>query len=362
MRPHAFEQSSATTVTLRGNQLLAFAGTNYLGLAHHPAVLSAAAGALRDHGLSPTAARHTSGGCVWHDRLEEALAEFLQVESALLLSSGWLANLALGQALRGRAGAMLLDADAHASLVAAAASSGAPNHDYGPGDLNRANALLDRYRGTEPCLLTDGVYPQVGRMAPLAELLRMLPKDGLLVIDDSHGLGVTGPGGRGTAAAFDLEDTRILQVSSLAKSLGSMGGFVSGAADRVEAVRRRAEAASSSTPLAPSAAAGAFAALEILQSEPVRLELLHKNTRALHRIAERLDRPHPGSFLPVITIRIEDESQGRSLAAAILSHGLFVPWMRYPGTDGGYLRVAVNAEHTEAEITRLGAVLAELLP
>lgn len=362
MRPHAFESSGATTVTLRGNQLLAFAGTNYLGLAHHPAVLAAAAGALREHGLSPTAARHTSGGSVWHDRLEEALAEFLQVESVLVLSSGWIANLALGQALRGRVGALLLDADAHPSLIEAAATCGAATHDYGPGDLNRANALLDRYRDAEACLLTDGVYPQNGRMAPLAELLRMLPKDGLLVIDDSHGLGVTGPGGRGTAAAFALEDTRILQVASMAKALGSTGGFVAGTADRIEAIRRRADASLTSTPPAPSAAAGAYTALELLQSEPERIERLHKNIRALHRVAERFGSAQAGTFLPVVTLRIEDETQGRTLAAALLGHGLFVPWVRYPGTDGGYLRVAVNAEHTEAEITRLGAVLTELLP
>lgn len=362
MRPHAFERRTATTVTLRGTELLAFAGTDYLGLAHHPEVIAACKRALDEHGLSPTAARHSSGGSVWHDQCEEALAEFLGVESALVLGAGWIADFAVGEAQQGSCRAALLDADAHPSLVSGARASGADCYDFGPGDLTRAHALIDRFGDATPSVWTDGVYPQVGRMAGLPDLLRVLPSDGTLVVDDSHGIGVTGPGGRGTATAFGLVDDRIVQTGSLGKSLGASGGFVAGSAQKVETIRRRSEVARTSAPPPPAACAAASKSLDIIQAEPTRIEGLHKNTNALHRIARRLGREQPGRFLPVLPLRLPDEATGRAVAAALIGHGLFVPWMRYPGTDGGCLRVAVNAEHSEAQVSRLASVLGEVLP
>lgn len=362
-RTPAFEATSARYVTADGIDLLAFHGCGYLGLGHEERVLRAASGALSRYGASALASRNTSGTLDLHERLEIRLAEFLGLEAALVLADGYLADLAIVSALAERArahpnvrgeGVALLDAEDHPSLVDAARLAGLRTMDYGAGDLTRAVALLDAQKDQQPIVLTDGVFAMHGRLAAVGDLLRHLPEGGSLVVDDCHGVGVLGEHGRGTLEAFGIDDPRVVVTGSLAKALGSSGGFIAGTAEHIEAVRSSSAAFITTTALSPPLAAAALSALEILESEPERLERLRANTGQLHRSARRVGLRSSGTFMPILLIPFEDFTEARRVSAALHIEGIFAPAIRYPGApSGGLIRAAVTSEHTAADIRRL---------
>lgn len=357
------ESSTATRVIVDGVERLAFAGCDYLGLAHHPAVVEAARAELAAGGVTTAASRATTGQRPVHARLEHALAELVGTEAALVTADGYLADLAVLQALRDDVSVALLDADAHPSLFDAVRVGGARAYDYGPGDLSRAHALLDRFGGEGVAVLTDGTFPMHGRIAACADLLRLLPPDGWLVVDDSHTLGVLGDGGRGTLEVFGLDDPRVVVTASLAKGLGAAGGVIAGSASVIERARHRADAFVGTTALPPAMAAAALAATDVLQREPERVERLHANVAQLHQLGRRLGRPLRGSFLPVLPLPAGDAERGERLTRGLLERGLFVPTVRYPGAgDRCLLRISVNSEHTAADLFELEEALAALLP
>ena len=362
MNPARVGARTATTVTIGGRELLAFAGCDYLGLACDGRLRSAAVEELARTGLSTGASRATTGHHVVHERLEEALAEFLGVESALVLADGYLADLALVQGLADRVDVLLLDADAHPSLDDAARWTGRERHDFGAGDLNRALALIDRHRSGGIAVLTDGVFPQQGRIAAANELLRMLPRsEAWLVVDDSHALGVLAATGRGTLELHGIEDPRVVVTFSMGKALGAGGGAIAGSHAVLARVRRRSDALIGSTALPPALAAAALAGLDVLQREPERLERLHANTAWLHRIGRGLGLEPRGSFLPVLQLPVRDAEEGERRARALADRGLLVPFVQYPGTPGeGVLRATVGSEHTAADLRRLEDALADL--
>ncbi|MCB9915270.1 MAG: pyridoxal phosphate-dependent aminotransferase family protein [Planctomycetes bacterium] len=279
--------ASATRLVRGGRTLLSFAGTGYLGLAHHPAVLDAAREALARCGLSAGAARGTTGTFDEHEALEEELARFLGVEAVALAPDGWLADAAALEALAPEVDALLLDVDAHAALRAAARLVDLPRHDYAPHALDEARAWLDARGAHRPALLCDGVHPMAQRVAELPLLLELVGSRGALVVDDSHGLGVLGAHGRGTVEAFALRDARLVVTGSLAKALGAGGGFVAGDAELVARVRTSSAAYNTTTPVPPAVAAGARAALRVLADDPARLERLRANARRLDALAAR---------------------------------------------------------------------------
>ncbi len=359
----AFEATSATTVQQDGIELLGFHGCGYLGLAHDPRVIEAAKLALDRYGASGLASRGTSGTLDLHERLEVRLAEFLGVEAALVVADGYLADLALVSGLASAVGVALHDSDAHPSLTDAARLAGIKAHHYGPGDMLRATALLDRYKDQSPLVMTDGVFAMHGRLAPLNELLRYLPHGGLLVVDDCHGVGVLGARGRGTTEMFDLHDDRLLITGSLAKALGAGGGFIAGSAQHVASVRKHAASFVGTTALAPPLAAAALRSLDIIDEEPERLERLRANTGQLHRSARRIgSAAETGTFFPVLLLQYASQQEADRLSAALHVAGIFAPAIQYPTAgQGGTVRIAVTSEHTAADIRRLEQSLEEFI-
>ncbi len=362
-RTPAFEATSARFVQSDGIELLAFHGCGYLGLGHDERVQAAATDAIGRYGTSGLASRTTSGTLDLHERLETRLAEFLDVESALVLSDGYLADLAIVATLAERARKAppstrdpigLMDADDHPSLVEAARLAGLRTMDYGSGDLTRAVALLDAQKDARPIVLTDGVFAMHGRLAAVGDLLRHLPEDGTMVVDDCHGVGVLGEKGRGTLEAFGIDDPRVVVTGSLAKAFGSSGGFIAGTTEHIEAVRSGAASFITTTALSPPLAAAALRSIELIESEPERLERLRANTGQLHRSARRLGIRSSGTFMPVLLMPFDHFTEARRVSAALHIEGIFAPAIRYPGApDGGVIRVAVTSEHTAADIRRL---------
>lgn len=350
------EAATATTLTVGGQELLSFAGTGYLGLAHHPEVLDAVRETLGRCGLSAGASRVTSGSFVEHEALEEQLGRFLGVEAALVTTDGWLADEAVLEAHAGELDAILVDRNAHDSLRVAARLAGAPVEEYDAAELAAADAFLDQNPGGRVAVLTDGVFPMRQRVADLPELLGRAGEDGLLLVDDSHALGMLGTGGRGSASQHGLQDRRLVTAGSLAKSLGASGGFIAGSAAAVERIRARAEAYASTTPVPPAVAAGARAALGVLEREPERHARLVANARALGELGRSLGRV-PGPIpIPVLAVPVPDAGRGAALERAFTAAGIFVPWITYGG-GAGDLRVAVTSEHTPEHLDRLRTAL-----
>ncbi|MEL6430274.1 MAG: pyridoxal phosphate-dependent aminotransferase family protein [Planctomycetota bacterium] len=365
----AFEATTATTVTRDGIELLAFHGCGYLGLAHEASVVAAARDALERYGASGLASRTTSGNLDLHERLEERLADHLGVEAALVVPDGYLADLAAVAGLGAKRDTALIDSGAHPSLYDAARAAGFAPVPYGEGDVSHAFALLDRAGGQNVLVLTDGAFAMDGRLAPLPDLLRALPPEGVLVVDDCHGVGVLGDRGAGTVESFGLSDERLVVTGSLGKALGAGGGFVAGSAANVERVRSGAASFIGTTSLAPPAAAAALRSLEILDAEPERLERLRANTGSLHRSARRLGIRSTGTFLPVLRVPFTRDEDARRVSAALHVEGIYAPAIRYVAPADGdadeartLLRIAVTSEHTAAELRRLEESLQRHLP
>jgi 7-keto-8-aminopelargonate synthetase-like enzyme len=384
--PVLVERRSATRGVVRdvaaegGVECTLFAGCDYLGLSQHPDVRAAASDAALRLGTSVGASRETSGSSSLHRALEAALAAFLGTEAALVVEDGYIADLAVARGLTSGVGqrivapdvgAVLVDSDAHTSLLDAARLTGLEVRTFTGDDLTRAHALLDRHADGTVLVLTDGVFTGNGRLARTDHLLRILPPGGSLVVDDSHALGVLRERGRGTLEVYGISDQRLVITASLAKSIGAAGGMLAGSEERVERVRRGAAPYVASTALNPPSAAAALAAVGILAREPERVERLTANTGALHRMARRLGLVPRGTFLPVLRLGVDaaDEAgqgiaPGATLPAlqrALRVSGVFAPVIDYPGQAGAQMRLTVCSEHTSDDLAQLEALLAEHL-
>jgi 7-keto-8-aminopelargonate synthetase-like enzyme len=357
--------STATTLEIEGRELLSFAGCSYLGLAHHPRVIEALHAGLENQGISSGASRATSGNSVAHVELEEHAARFLGCEAALLVPNGYLANLVVAQGLAADHDLALVDARAHASTRDALAASGWNVAEYAHADAGDASRVLREHRPSSVAIFTDGVYPASKTIAPLRDLLALLPRDrGTLVVDDCHASGVLGARGRGTCEHFGLSDPRIVITTTLSKAFGCLGGLIAGTAQVVERVRERSRAFVCASPIPPALARAGSAAIRELEEHPERLARLRANASRLREHFAKLDLPAPELDLPVFAFTLRPAERMERVQRALLERGIFVPMLRYPdGFDDehGYLRVAVNAEHSPADVGRLSRELESAL-
>mgnify|MGYP000582288620 CR=1 FL=1 len=361
------EYSTATTITVDGREVLAFGGCNYLGLAHHPAVLGAVREGLSQYGISTTASRETTGNTVVHDRLEEDLAAYTGQEASILLADGYTANIAVAQALTHTHGVALIDAKAHRSLRSAATAAGMQVFEYEHRSGESAAWLVRQYGDQGVAIFTDGVFAADGAVAPVAELLKALPTHrGTLVVDDCHGLCVLGRSGAGTVDHVGIKDPRVCITTTLAKGLGCYGGAVIGRRPLVESVRERADVYRRSTPVPTPIAMGARAAVAIVQKEPGLVEGLRRNTAAMSGVLSGLgvlqretERREP---IPIFTFTLKNREHMERVHRGMLEAGIYAPFIEYPGgPQAMFFRLTVSAKHTQEQIARLGQELARLL-
>ncbi|HVS11079.1 MAG TPA: pyridoxal phosphate-dependent aminotransferase family protein [Planctomycetota bacterium] len=352
-----FTASSASSLTQDGVERIHFGGCGYLGLGHHPRVREALALALGRYGVSVAASRETSGNAREHELCEEEVAAALGVEAALLCPSGSLANLALAEAFQGDVRLALLDERAHPSLFGAARAAGMETAVYPHLDAARAGEIAAPNASRGVAILTDGVFPGLGTVAPLPELLRALPERGILCVDDAHGFGVLGERGRGSLERHGVSDRRVAITLSLSKALSCHGGAIAGSRELVERVRERSPLWRTSTPIPPALAAAARAALRLLAEEPqIRATLARNSTRVASTLAE-LGIAVPVEPLPVFAFALDPPERMAALHEELRSQGLLVPLVDYPGgparDSGPWFRLAVSAAHTEDQVERL---------
>ena len=355
----AFDATTATTVVLDGRELVAFGGCNYLGLAHHPAVIDALQRGARETGVSSGASRETTGNHVAHEELERDLAQFLGTQSALLAPDGYLANLVVAQALAPDHSIALFDAKSHASVRDAIAAAGFESIEYEHAKASSAARALAAHPHERVAIFTDGVFPSLKHVAPLPELLANLPAErGTLVVDDCHGFGVLGARGRGTCEHFELADPRIVITATMSKAFGCHGGVIAGSLELIASARERSRAHVGSTPIPPALARAGSAALRELQRDPARLTRLRANIERLRAHFRELGLPASDLALPVFAFTLAAQAEMERVHRRLLAAGLLVPLIDYPDVPGGYFRVVVNAEHTIEQIDRLARELA----
>jgi 8-amino-7-oxononanoate synthase len=363
-RLRTIDSTTGSEVELEGRRILLFSSNNYLDLATHPRVTEAAINAIRRYGVGAGASRLVSGSLRPHRELEERLAAFKRVEAALVFPTGYQANLGLITTLAEDCSVFYADRLCHASLIDACRLCDAPLRVYRHRDHAQLTRLLQRGQAPRHALVvTDGVFSMDGDLAPLPELDKVAEQAGAtVVVDDAHGTGVMGATGRGTVEHFGLEGRSLVQMGTLSKALGGLGGFVAGSRDLIEYLVNRARAFIYTTALPPAQAAAAIAALDVIEDEPERRERLWVLRRRLHDGVRRAGFDTLDSRSPIIPLLIGDAEAALRLSEALLSHGIYAPAIRPPTVPTGTsrIRLSVTAGHTPAQIERLLEVLQKI--
>src|SRR5204863_2169137 len=269
-------------VVLDGKPVLLLCSNNYLGLADHPRVRAAAADAAMRHGAGAGASRLISGNMTIHRRLEDQVRDFKRAEACLLFGSGYLANTGIVSALAREGDVVFSDELNHASLVDGCRLARARTFVYDHCDTEHLEWGLREAGGRGALIVTDGVFSMDGDIAPLEEIVELAQRyDARVMVDDAHGMGTIGPGGRGAVTDAGLEDEVDVVVGTLGKALGSYGAYVCCAKSMAKWLVNSARTLIFSTALPPPAVAGAAAALEILVEQPGRIDKLRRNAEAL---------------------------------------------------------------------------------
>ena len=319
-------------VLLDGRPVLLLCSNNYLGLADHPRVREAAAEAAMRWGVGAGASRLVSGTMTVHRRLEERLAAFKGTESCVLFGSGYLANLGVIGALAGPGDAVFSDELNHASIVDGCRASRAGVHVYRHCDTEHLAWSLRRHGGSGRRLVaTDSVFSMDGDLAPLGEIVELARAHrARTLVDEAHATGAVGPGGRGAVAQAGLEGEVDVLVGTLGKALGSYGAYVCATEEMVRYLVNCARPLIFSTAPAPPAAAGALAALELLQERPHRVERLRTHARTLRRALAAEGFPVHDTDMHIVPLVVGDERDAVALCEGAVERGVFAQAIRPP--------------------------------
>lgn len=345
-----------------GIRCLNFSSNDYLGLAAHPRLAAAARSALDEYGLGAGAAHLVTGHTRAHHALEEELADFMQRPRALLFSTGYMANLGIASALLRRGDRVFEDRLNHASLLDAGLASGARFKRYPHADVPALTAQLGS-AGQRTLVMTDGVFSMDGDLAPLPELAAAAETAGVyLMVDDAHGLGVLGAGGRGSQEHFGLQTDAIpVLMGTLGKALGCFGAFVAGSETLIETLIQRARTYIYTTATPPALAAASCAALRLLQTETWRRERLHMLIRRFRDGARQLDLPLMQSETAIQPLLAGHAGRALAVSRRLQALGLLVIPIRPPTVPAGSarLRITLTAAHTEQQVDELLSGLAQ---
>jgi glycine C-acetyltransferase/8-amino-7-oxononanoate synthase len=349
-------------VVLDGKPVLLLCSNNYLGLADHPRVRDAAADAAMRWGAGAGASRLVSGNMTLHRRLEERLAAFKGAQSVLLFGSGYLANLGVVPALARRGELVFSDELNHASIIDGCRLAGAETFVYRHADIDHLEWGLRNADGRGALIVTDGVFSMDGDVAPIEEIVGLARRhDVRVMVDEAHGTGALGPGGRGTVAEAGLEGEVDVIVGTLGKALGSYGAYVACDHAMARYLVNSARPLIFSTGLPPGAVAAAMAALALLQEQPRRVERLADNADTLRDELAREGFDVSGSETQIVPLIVGDAGLAMRICETALEHGVFAQAIRPPTVPEGTsrLRLAVMASHTRAELREAARILAQ---
>ncbi|HEY1789312.1 MAG TPA: pyridoxal phosphate-dependent aminotransferase family protein [Verrucomicrobiae bacterium] len=350
------QQIGRCRVRWRGRDLLYFSGCDYFRLAEHPVVLKAVGAGVKNFGLNVAASRLTTGHHKIYELLEEQLAGFFGAGDALLVSTGYLTGIIVAQALAGNFSHALLDERAHPALLDAANYLGCPILKFKHRDAGDFARTIGRCgKGTRPMVLTDGMFSHNGSVAPLKAYLKLLPRDGMILVDDAHGGGVLGKNGCGTPDYENVGRGQIIQCITLSKAFGVYGGVILGTPDLRDRIINHSRAFIGSTPLPLPLANAALASLKIYRSRGAGLRArLNKNAQYVKSALGRAKFEIPAMPGPIIPIHAKTERESLALKKHLLAAGILPPFLKYPGGDAnGYFRFVISSEHNRTDLNCL---------
>ena len=351
----ALSSAQGPEVVHQGRRFIMLSSNNYLGLSTHPAVQRAAGMAINRYGAGCSGSRLLNGTLDLHLELEEFIADYLGKDAAVLWPTGFQANLGIVSALTGRDDLVVIDKMDHASIYDASRLSFAKVRKSRHNDLEDLESILSRHRDQPALVIVDGVYSMEGDLADLPGLVGLCQQyNAALVVDDAHGIGVLGDGGRGTPNHFGLDASVDIVAGTFSKSLASVGGYAAGDADVIDFLKHHARSLIFSASLPPASAAAALAALKLVASEPHHQRNLWANPRYFQEGLEAMGFDTGPSQSPIIPIRVGDDALTLDTWKRLFEAGVFTSPILSPAVPPGMamLRTSCMATHTRRHLER----------
>ncbi len=356
-RLRELESACRPVSTFDGREVINLASNNYLGLADHPKLIEAAIDAARRYGAGSGGVRAVAGNMRLHVELERRIAAFKNAEACLALQSGFAANAGTVAAILTPDDHVISDELNHASIIDGCRLAKARIHMFPHKDAAAAGRLLGDLQ-SEPgrkLLITDGVFPMEGDIAPLPELVEAAERYGaIMMLNDAHGTGVLGRNGRGTVDRFRLHGRVDIEAGTLSKAAGVLGGYVCGSRDLIEFLHHRSRQFLFSASHPPPVTAACIAALDVIEQEPERVTNLWNNTRYFHDALRRAGFSTGASETPLTPIMVGDARTAHAFSRALFEEGVFAVGIGYPAVPQGRarLRAIVTAAHTKQHLDR----------
>ncbi|MBO4412860.1 MAG: aminotransferase class I/II-fold pyridoxal phosphate-dependent enzyme [Clostridia bacterium] len=367
---HELESGQDTIVNMEGHRTIMIGSNNYLGLTSNPEVIEAGVEALKKYGSGCSGSRFLNGTLDLHVKLEKELAQFLHKEEVVTFSTGFQSNLAIISAIAGRNDYIVCDKENHASIYDACRLSFAKMIRYEHNDMED----LERQLKTIPedkgiLIVTDGVFSMSGEICNLPKIVELKHKYGARVmVDDAHGLGVIGEGGRGTGSYFNMEDEVDIIMGTFSKSLASLGGYMASTERVANYVRHNSRPFIFSASIPPANVACARKALEILRNHPERVERLQKNGEYVREGLKKRGIPfiNSGNQIPIVAIYTYDDLRTFKVCIELFNRGVYVNPVVSPAVPvgGSLIRTSYTATHTfeqlDEAMDKIKAVLEEI--
>lgn len=356
-----YEPIDAVRVKRNNQEFIMMASNNYLGLTHDLRVQQAAKYAVEQYGTGSGGARLTSGTFPLFNELELGIADFKHTEQALVFNTGYMANVGTITALMNKNSIIISDELNHASIIDGCRLSGARIERYNHKDIEHAEHILKNYKSSHKMIITDGVFSMDGDIAPLDKLYELGKEyNALLMVDDAHSTGVLG-NGRGTAHHFGLTDVDV-QLGTLSKALGSVGGYVAGRKELIEYLVNYSRSFIFSTALSPADIGAALEALTIVKNKPLVVEQLNENTAYMANKLQSMG-IECDDETPIFPIIVGDNERALSLAYELELRGIIITAIRPPTVPVGEsrLRMTVTAAHSQEQLDYVANTLRDLL-
>ena len=350
------ESPQDSEVVVNGKRVVMIGSNNYLGLTNHPRVKEAALKAIEKYGSGCAGSRFLNGNLEIHEELEKKLARFFRKEAALVFATGYQTNLGAIPALVGRNDVAIIDRYDHASIIDGCRLSFGQVKKYRHNDMKDLERVLEGTKDKDKLIIVDGIFSMEGDIADLPDIVRLSKAYGARVmVDDAHGVGVLGNGGRGTAEHFGLENEVDLIMGTYSKSLAAIGGFIAGPSEVINWIKHLGRSMIFSASLPPSLVASVIAALDIVEEQPELRTRLWRNTHKMLRGYKALGYDTGMSETPIIPILIKDTMKTYQMCKLLFENGVFVNPVISPAVPPGreLLRTSYMATHTEEQLDKV---------